>query len=60
MNQFFDESRGKEKVKELMNEGMISQAQYRLGASKASLFSRLPKLILIVFGILGVLLILVR
>jgi hypothetical protein len=60
MNQFFYESRGKEKVKELMNEGMMSQAQHRLGASKASLFSRLPKLILIVFGILGVLLILVR
>jgi hypothetical protein len=60
MNQFFFESRGKEKVKDLMKEGMMSQAYHESGSSKASLLSRLPKLILIVFGILGILQMIVR
>jgi len=60
MNQFFLESRGKEKVKDLMNEGTMSQAYHRSRSSKASFLSRLPKLILIVLGILGILQIIVR
>lgn len=55
MNQFFYESRGKEKVKDLMKEGMGSQAYNRSGASKPSLLYRLPKLILILLGLLGIL-----
>jgi len=55
MNQFFFETRGKEKVKDLLNEGQRSQAYYGSGASKPSLLNRLPKLILILLGILGIL-----
>lgn len=53
MNQSFLESRSKEKVDDLMKEGMMSQAYYRSGASKTRFFSKLPKLILFVLGILG-------
>jgi hypothetical protein len=55
MNQFFYESRGKEKVKELLKEGQRSQAYYRSGTPKPGFLSRLPKLILILVGILGIL-----
>jgi hypothetical protein len=55
MNQFFYESRGKEKVKDLMKEGMGSQAYHRSRAPKPSLLNGLPKLILILLGILGIL-----
>jgi hypothetical protein len=34
MNQFFYESRGKEKMKDLQEEGMRSQAFHRSGAPK--------------------------
>jgi len=57
MNQSFLESRSKEKVNDLMKEGMMSQAYYRSRASKARLLSSLPKLIVIVLGILGLILI---
>ena len=60
MNQFYLESRSKEKVKELMKEGMTSQAYYRSSTSKASFLSRLPKLILVILGILWILQIIVR
>ena len=60
MNQFFFESRGREKAKDLMNEGMRSQAYHRSRASKGSLFSSLPKLFLIVLTILWVLQLVVR
>ena len=60
MNQFFFESRGKEKVKDLMNEGMRSQTYHSSRAAKASLRSKLPKLILIILGILGILQVIVR
>lgn len=60
MNQFFFESRGREKVKDLMNEGMTSQAYRRSGASRGSLLSRLPKLFMIVLVILGILQMVVR
>ena len=55
MNQFFYESRGNEKVKDLLNEGQRSQAFHRSGASKFGLLRGLPKLILILLGILGIL-----
>ena len=55
MNQFFYESRGKEKVKDLMQEGMRSQAYSKSGSPKPALLNRLPKLIIILLGILGLL-----
>lgn len=60
MNQFFYESRGKEKVKNLMEEGMRSQAVHRSGAPKLALLCGLPKLIVTLLGILGILALLVR
>jgi hypothetical protein len=60
MNQFFFESRGKEKIKDLREEGMRSQAFYRSGAPKLSLLRGLPKLVLALLGILGILGLLVR
>ena len=60
MNQFFYESRGNEKVKDLLNEGQRSQAFYRSGAPKLNLLRGLPKLILILLGILGILQLLIR
>lgn len=60
MDHFFYESRGKEKVKDLMEEGLRSQAYYRSGASKVNLVYKLPKLLLIALGILGVLGLLIR
>jgi hypothetical protein len=55
MNHFFYESRGKEKVKDLRNEGQRSQAFQRSGAPKLGLLPGLPKLIMGVLGILGIL-----
>jgi hypothetical protein len=60
MNQFFYESRAKEKVKNLMEEGMRSQSYSRSGAPKLGLVHGLPKLILVLLGILGVLQLVVR
>jgi hypothetical protein len=60
MNDFFYESRGKEKVNELMNEGQRSQAFYRSGAPKIDPLRGLPKLIIGLLGILGILGLLVR
>jgi len=54
MNQFFYETRGKEKVKSLMEEGMRSQTLQRSGVTKSSLLHNLPKFVLILMGILGV------
>jgi intracellular sulfur oxidation DsrE/DsrF family protein len=54
MNQFYFESRGKEKVRELLNEGVTSQLHHRSLVRK-SLFSQgLVKLIVIVLSILGI------
>lgn len=53
MNQFFFEARGKEKVRELMDEGMTSQALRWSGATRRGFFHGLPKLILILASILG-------
>ena len=60
MNRFFYESQGKAKIKDLMQEGMRSQAFHRSGASKLDSCRSLPKLILIVLGILGILELLVH
>lgn len=54
MNQFYFESRGKEKVREFMNEGMSSQLQERSSIRKSSVFSRIVKLGLIVLSIWGI------
>jgi hypothetical protein len=60
MNDFFYESRGKEKVTELMNEGQRSQAFYRSGAPKLNSLRGLPKIILGLLGILGLVGLLIR
>jgi hypothetical protein len=60
MNQFFYESRGKEKIKDLMDEGMRSQAFHRAGAPNLASLRGLPKLVLVVIGILGLLELLVH
>jgi hypothetical protein len=60
MNQFFYESSSKEKVKDLLNEGQRSQAFYRSGAPKLGPLRGLPKLIIGLLAILGILGLLVR
>lgn len=50
MNHFFYEQRGKEKVKDLLEEGQRSQAFYRSGASKLSLLHSLQQPILRFLG----------
>jgi hypothetical protein len=55
MNQFFYESRGKEKIKGLLEEGMRSQALNRSGPAKTGILHNLPKLALMILGLLGVL-----
>jgi hypothetical protein len=60
MNHFSYEVMGKEKVKNLQDEGMRSQAFHRFRSPKLSLLRDRPKLILILLGILGILELLVR
>ena len=60
MNHFFYESRGKEKVRDLMKEGISNQAFHRSGAPKLDQIRGLPKLILSLLGILGLLGLLIR
>ncbi len=60
MNQFFYETRGKEKVKGLMEEGMRSQALRQSRAARSGVTRSLPKFALILMGILGVLGLLLR
>jgi hypothetical protein len=60
MNHFFYETRGKEKVEELMKEGMSSQAYHRSDAPTPDLRRALPKLLLGMLGILGLLELLIR
>ena len=52
MNLSFYESRSKEKINDILNEGIMSQAYYRSRDTKTSQLSKLPKLILIVLSIL--------
>lgn len=60
MNHFFYESQGREKVRNLRQEGIRSQAFHRSGAPKLGLLRGLPKLILALLGTLGLLGLLVR
>ena len=60
MNEFFYEQSGKEKVKNLLEEGQRSQAFHRSGAPKLNLLRGLPKLVLGLLGILGLLGLLIR
>lgn len=60
MNQSFYESSSKEKINDLMKEGMMSQAHYRSRAAKVNILSRLPKLILVILGILGLIQMIIR
>jgi hypothetical protein len=60
MNQFFYETRGKEKVKGLMEEGMRSQALRHSGAARSGVLRNLPRLALTILGILVVLGILIH
>ena len=55
MNHFSYEVMGKEKVRDLREEGVRSQFFHRSGAQKLGLLRGLPKLILILLGILGML-----
>jgi hypothetical protein len=54
MNEFFYESRGKEKIKGLMEEGMRSQALHRAGKTRRFAFNW-SKLVLTLLGILVIL-----
>lgn len=60
MNHFSYEVMGKEKVRDLQEEGMRNQALHRSGAPKFSFLPGLPKLILELLGILGILGLLAR
>ena len=60
MNQFFYETRSKEKVKNLMEEGMRNQALRRSKGAKVGFLHRLPKLAMALLGILGALALLIR
>ena len=53
MNHSYLESRSKEKLNDLMKEGMMSQAHYRSRSSKAGFLSRFSKFILIVLMLWG-------
>jgi hypothetical protein len=55
MNHFFYESSGKQKVKDLLNEGQRSQAFHRSGAPKIGLAGGVTKLAMTLLGILGLL-----
>jgi hypothetical protein len=59
MNQFFLESRGKEKVKELLNEGQRSQAFHRSGTPSIGLRGA-SKLVAGLLGLIGLLSLLIR
>jgi hypothetical protein len=60
MNHFSYEVMGKERVKNLQDEGMRNQAFHRFSTSEFSLVRGLPKFILILLGILGILELMVR
>jgi hypothetical protein len=59
MNQFFYESRAKEKLADLRAEGMESQSFYRSGAPRLGILHSLPKLIMLL-AMLGLLILMVR
>jgi hypothetical protein len=60
MNHSYYESRSKEKLNDLMKEGMMSQAYSRSRSSKTNLLSKLPKFIIFILGALGLIQIILR
>ena len=60
MNHFFYESRSKEKVRELMQEGIRSQAQHRSRMPGSSLLRRYSRWMVIALGLLGLLTLFLR
>lgn len=60
MNHSFFEGRSREKIKDMLEEGQRSQAYYRSGARKSRLLPSLPKLIMFLLGIVGLLSVLIR
>ena len=50
MNQFYYETRGKEKIRELQAEGIRSQAYHRTGAPRMGIFHGLQKLLKVIQG----------
>ena len=60
MNHFFYESRGKEKVKDLLNEGQRSQAFHRSGSPKIGMLSGASKMAMTLLVILGLLSLVLR
>ena len=54
MNHFSYEEFAKEKLKGFQEEGLRSQAHHRSGASSLSPFRGLPRFILVILGILGI------
>jgi hypothetical protein len=60
MNQFFFESRGKEKVNDLMHEGMMSQAHNRSRSRGSSFLSRIPKISMVILAIVWILQMIIR
>lgn len=50
MNQFYYETRGKEKIRELQAEGMRSQAYHRSGGPRTGFFQGLQKLLKAIQG----------
>jgi hypothetical protein len=60
MNHFSYDVMRKEKIRDLQAEGMNSQSFHRSGASKFALLRGLPRLILTLLGVLGLLSLLAR
>jgi len=60
MNQSYYESRVSEKLNNLRNEGMTSQAYYRSRKAKRSLISKLPRLIVVTLIVIGLAQIFIR
>jgi hypothetical protein len=57
MNHSFYEENAKEKIRDLLKEGQRSQAFYRSGAPRISFLGNIPKLVLLLLGILGLLMV---
>ena len=55
MNHFSYDVMRKEKIRELQQEGLVNQSLHRSGAPKSRLLNELPKLILMLLGVLGML-----
>ncbi|MBN1450580.1 MAG: hypothetical protein JW963_06150 [Anaerolineales bacterium] len=60
MNYSFYENRTKEKVREVLEEGRRSQAFNKFGAPKINLLRKLPKYMLVLLGILGLVMLFMR